>query len=312
MTDLLAFLLRERPATVVVGDVAEWWARAAAVRARFPAPVEQAVAGGFLADRLGFAFASGYEAAVHALVPSIPPGHVAAFSVTEEAGNHPRSIATRLEPAGDGFVLHGKKRWSTMAPFADVIVVIAKAGDDASGRPVLRAVAVERGAPGLVVTPMSGAPFVPEIPHAELVLDGIRVAPSAVLPGDGYADYTKAFRTVEDLHVNAAVLGYLLSVATRSAFPGAVRERLVSLVVAARAIASLGVARPETHVALAGLLAEMAALVTEAEPHWSLVPDAERERWYRDRVLTQVASKARDQRRARAFEALEEEGEGET
>jgi acyl-CoA dehydrogenase len=306
--DVLSFLLRERPALVIADDAAAWWHGTASIRARFARPFERALAMGFVADRVGHAFAGGYQAALQALVPSLPLSGIASFCVTEEGGNHPRSIRTRLEAKAGGYVVTGSKKWSTMAPLADVLVVVATEGSDDAGRPKLRAACIGVGTPGLTVTRMPAPPFVPEVPHAELLLDGVKISASAVLPGDGYADYTKAFRTVEDCHVNAGLVGYLLSVAFRSAWPDPVRERLALLAVAIGAVAGLDSRRAETHVALAGFLAAEAALVAEAEPHWSLVSDAERERWYRDRVLVHVASKAREARRGRAWQDLAGQG----
>jgi hypothetical protein len=194
-----------------------------------------------------------------------------------------------------------------MAPLADVLVVVAKAGAAEDGRPNLKAVVVSRGTPGLTVTTMAPTPFVPEVPHAELSLVGVELGVDAVLTGDGYADYVKPFRTVEDLHVQAAGLGYSLSVAARFGFPVEFRERMVALVLSARSLARVDPRRPETHVALAGLLSEIAEVNVALEPHWASAPDSERERWYRDRVLVQVASKAREKRRERAWERLGEE-----
>jgi hypothetical protein len=140
--------------------------------------------------------------------------------------------------------------------------------------------------------------------HAELRLDGVEVGEDAILPGDGYDEYTKPFRTIEDLHVQAALLGYLASVATRASWPQEFLERLFALIVAARAFAELGPKDAETHVALAGFLAQTAAVAADAEPHWALVSDTERERWYRDRALVGVAGKARATRRERAWQVL--------
>ena len=41
------------------------------------------------------------------------------------------------------------------------------------------------------------AAFVPEISHAEVELDRVKVSDADVLPGDGYDDYLKPFRTIE-------------------------------------------------------------------------------------------------------------------
>jgi alkylation response protein AidB-like acyl-CoA dehydrogenase len=304
MDDLLRFLLRERPAVVAAAGTPAFWASTRGVRARFALPYDRAAAGGRVADRLGYAFASGYEAALHALVPALPEDAVAGFSVTEERGAHPRAVEARLLPADGGYRLTGKKRWATMAPLSDVLVVIAKAGEGSDGRPMLRALRVPKDAPGVTVTEMPQTAFVPEVPHAEIVFDGVLVDETSVLPGDGYADYVKPFRSVEDLHVNAAVLGYLLSVALRNGWSDVLVARATAVLAGGRALAALDPRSAETHVALAGFLDEARALAEEAESSWSQASDSERDRWYRDRVLTQVASKARQQRRERAFADL--------
>ena len=68
------------------------------VRRLPPRRAEQALLGGFDADRVGWAFASGYQAALRALLPELPADAVAAFCVTEESGNRPRDIHTRITP----------------------------------------------------------------------------------------------------------------------------------------------------------------------------------------------------------------------
>jgi acyl-CoA dehydrogenase len=153
---------------------------------------------------------------------------------------------------------------------------------------------------------MPPPPFVPEVSHAELTFARVRIPESAVLSGDGYTDYTKAFRTVEDLHVNAAVLGHFLGMALAHGFPKVVADRLVASLLLARGMAALDPKAPETHVALAGMLAEIATLAADLEPCWQLAGDAAKERWYRDRALVQVAGKARETRRERAWQALDE------
>ena len=92
----------------------------------------------------------------------------AAFCVTETGGNHPRAIETQLV---DGRVT-GKKAWATLADHAAYLLVVARDGSDAAGRPRLRVVRVRRDAPGVTLEP-SVTTFVPEITHARLTLDGV-------------------------------------------------------------------------------------------------------------------------------------------
>jgi hypothetical protein len=152
---------------------------------------------------------------------------------------------------------------------------------------------------------MPATPFIPEVPHAAIELDGVAVDAAAILPGDGYADYLKPFRTVEDIHVNAAIMAYVLSVARRYGFPREAAEQIVAGLVTAQALAALPASAPEVHVVLAGLLSRNARLLDDHAGAWEAVDAAERQRWERDRALFgSVAASVRERRRERAWEAL--------
>ena len=279
MNDLLAALLDPR-----------------ATETKLDAPVDRALAGGARADRLGLAFIAGYTEALRALVPGLTG--VAALCATEEGGAHPRAIATTLA-AGE---LTGRKKWATGANAAATLLVVASTGHDEAGRNRLRVVRVAANAPGVRIE-AAPAPFVPEIQHAEIELDHVRVAEGDVLPGDGYEDYLKPFRSVEDAHVHAALAGYLLGVARRRGWREHV-ERLLALALATREVALADARRAETHVALAGVLELATRQVAELEATWAAAPDEEWQRWLRDRPLLRVAASARAARRERAWEML--------
>jgi acyl-CoA dehydrogenase len=254
--------------------------------------VERAAIGGARADRAGYAMALGYTAALEALVGDAS----ASLCATEEAGNHPRAIQTRLH---DGRVT-GSKKWATLADHATHLLVVATEGIDDAGRPRLRVVRVRKDAPGVTLT-FASAGFIPEIAHARVTLDA---APGDVLPGDGYADYVKPFRTVEDIHVHAAITGYLISVARRHALPQPLIERFAMTVAALVTLGASDPKSPATHIALGGVLASTAATLAELEAAWSAAPSEEWTRWQRDRALFTVAGKARTERLARAWQTL--------
>jgi alkylation response protein AidB-like acyl-CoA dehydrogenase len=100
---------------LVVESLETWWRRHAALAATFEPPVELALVGGFAADRLGYAFASGYAAASRALFPG--SARPAALAATEVGGVHPRAIATRLSERDDGWQLDGEKTFVTLGSF---------------------------------------------------------------------------------------------------------------------------------------------------------------------------------------------------
>ena len=193
-----------------------WWAATAPLRVH-PSTVDRAIAQGFASDRLGMAFAGGYCSAMIAL-GAPDDGTPSALCATEDEGGHPRAIKTRLESGR----VTGTKRFVSFGTFAKHLLVVASEGAS-EGRNRLRVVQV--AASDVTLDPGMELPFVPEVPHASVVLENVA---GQVLPGDGYERYLKPFRTIEDLHVNAAVLAYLLNVGLRFGWSNAAKEDLLA------------------------------------------------------------------------------------
>ena len=279
-------------------DFTSFWTGTRELRERFGRSVHRAIALGFSADRLGFAFLGGYSAALTRVDPTLTVNDLAALCATEDGGGHPRAIRATLVNGR----LTGDKRFVSGGPLATRLLVVASEGTSDDGRPRLRVVRVAPTSPGVTLVPMPELPFVPEVPHASVELRDVEVREGDVLPGDGYADVLKPFRTLEDLHVFAALLGYLWSVARRSAWPEATGERLWAGLTSAAALGDADPRAPGTHLALAGLLSETNALLSAAS--WSDVPAEEAARFARDRPLLKVASAARETRRVKAWQAV--------
>ncbi|MBM7117935.1 acyl-CoA dehydrogenase family protein [Archangium primigenium] len=305
MDELSRFLLSQPPEPPVLDSVDAWWTRHLALALRFSTPVDVAFAGGFSADRLAYAFASGYHSALRALLPGLPREHRYALCATEAQGGHPAAMATRLSgPSGGPWRLEGTKTFVTLGRAADELLVVATEGQDERGRNRLRLVRLDARRAGVSLSDLPPPPFVPELPHAELRLEAVEVRPGEVLPGDGYERFVKPFRTVEDCHVFAAVLGWLLQVARRSGWPDETREGLLALGVMLRGLALAHPAAPETHLALAGAMDLLRGQLEALAPLWERVDVTTRERWERDRLLLQVAGKARAKRRESARDKL--------
>ena len=270
-----------------------------------PSPFARAVRGGAGSDRVAHAFAAGYQAALCALVPSLAADGVATLAASEAGGAHPRAIATRLAARGDAWVLDGRKTFATRADEAQVLLVLAAATAGGEERAALKLVQVRAGAPGLTIVAGAPLPFCPEIQHSSVELASVPVAPSDVLEGDGWADYVRPFRTVEDVHVHAAVLAYVLAVGLRAGWPRPAREELAALLVTLGALAGRPPGDAATHVALAGAVQQARGALDRCEPSWDLVPEAEGTRWRRDRPLLKVAEPARAKRLEAAWSRFE-------
>ena len=288
------------------GTLAEWWARYRVLAEGAGSTIDAAILGGFAGDRMAPAFAAGYQAALRALVPDLPPDSIVSFCVTEKGGGHPRAIATRLSTRGPvSYSISGEKRWATLSADAALLLVVAKAGEDPStGKNLLRVARVAAPAPGLRLVPMPETPFVPEIPHAEVLLDDVEVTETELLPGDGYERYVKPFRTIEDLHVNAAIAGYLVREARLSGAERALVARLASLLAALRELSKSDPTDAAVHVALAGILVALRAIIEDVtEPFQKAAPERYA-RFVRDKAIFGVAESARAQRFERAWEQL--------
>ena len=285
--------------------VSEWWPRHRAIAAGHAETIHQAIAGGFAADRVAWAFASGYQTALHALFPDAPDDRICALCVTEAEGNSPKAIKSSLRRSGDGWILSGSKRWTTLGPDGSLFFVAARDEAASVERPAVKVIKVLSGSPGMSIQAMPPTKFVPEVPHAQLKFENLKIVDTAILPGDGYTKYVKPFRTVEDIHVNAAIVSYLAREAHRLDWPKHWIERAAALLASLRELSRASPSAPETHVTLAGALAIGGGLIAETDAFWEAASsDPAAERWQRDRELLKVAGEIRAQRTQRAWENL--------
>lgn len=265
-------------------------------------PVDSAIAGGFVADRLAYAFAAGYQASLRRLLPSLSSDTIAALCVSEEGGGHPRKIKTTLcktdqkESISPVWEINGRKQFITNADEASRLLIAASAGETPDGKNQIQMIEIERDAPGITVIPMKELPFVPEISHGILLLEGVHVREENLLPGDGYLQYIKPFRTIEDIHVSAAIIGYLFRIAGQYGWPRDIQERCLSIFSGFRFLSAEEPGNPAVHIALGGILHQFARLVDDIEPYWSTVDAVKRTAWIRDRKLLDIAGEARSLR----------------
>lgn len=305
MNPALLASLHAAPPSRPIDDLAAWWALWRGIAAGGGTPASMAVAGGLTADRVGWAFAGGYQAALRALVPDLDADTLAAFCVTEAAGNRPRDIRTTIAPQPDGTLrLDGAKRWTTLGPAGTLLLVVGTwPAASADERPSLKAVRVSVPSHGLTLEAMPPTRFVPEVPHAQVRLDGVQVAASALLPGDGYDAYVKPFRTIEDLHVTLAVLAYLLREARQRRWSAAFAEQLIAAIELLAHLAGEDPRAAATHLALAGALHLAHRLYADAGALWAASPDdPAAQRWARDAPLFEVAGSAHRLRAERAWQ----------
>jgi glutaryl-CoA dehydrogenase len=127
-------------------------------------------------------YAYGDEAQRKHYLPKLATGEwIGCFGLTEpDAGSDPASMKTRAEKVSDGYRLTGTKMWISNAPIADVFVVWAKSGAHDGA---IRGFVLEKGMKGLTAPKIAGKLSLRSSITGEVVMDGVVVPESALLPG---------------------------------------------------------------------------------------------------------------------------------
>ncbi|MEB2453903.1 hypothetical protein Q3369_15550, partial [Listeria monocytogenes] len=83
---------------------------------------------------------------------------------------------------------------------ATTLLVVGRRPAPTDGeRPQLKVATVSTNAAGLVFINKPPIPYAPEIVHTGSRFEGVAPGDAhGLLPGDGYSDYVKPFRTIED------------------------------------------------------------------------------------------------------------------
>lgn len=278
------------PKRLPVADLESWYA-SLLERIGDPAPFELALLGGHLAATPGLAFLAGYQAALRVLWPSAP-WSLGALCVTENKSTRPADMSTRLA----ALTLTGRKDFVTAADAADWLLVAAR--EDEPGQAVRLGLGVVRnGAPGVRIEALPALPLMPDIGHARLYLEH---AHCERLAGDGWDDYVKPFRSIEDLHVLTAVTAWLVGVGQESAWPQPVQLRLLGLLAGCAEVARHCPSAPASHLLLAGLFAQFDSLRGELDAAFAAGPAAWAQLWQRDQGLLSIAGGARRKRLEKA------------
>lgn len=179
---------------------------------------------------------------------------------------------------------------------------LVAARDEAPGQPPrLSMTVVLAGAPGARLEALPALPLMPDVPHSRLLLDG---AHCERLPGDGWDDYVKPFRLLEDVHVLAALGAWLYGVGHECGWPTPLLLRLAGVLGGCAEVARHPVACVGTQAVLAGLFEQFRALEADLDAAFAANASAWEALWQRDRGLLAIANGARKVRLEKALTTL--------
>lgn len=284
-------------------DFDSWLPRWTAVQERHAdcSPFVAGVAAALQADRLAWAFFSGYQAAIRSAFPgALTTAAVAAFCV-QEPGRKVSEVTTTLEEQAGGLLLQGHKGWLLAGPEDFVLFVLARRAGRSKGPGSLAIVSVPFESDGIRRGPVRTQAMVPELAHAEVSFDAVSVPAARVLTGDGYADYGKPFRVREDICVTGCALAYLFAEGQAGEWPAPWAQRCVAAIAGLESCSRLDPDDARTHIVTAGMLSFAGAVIRESEQHWRDDQVAARDRWQRDRSILDLGKEARRQRAIKSW-----------
>ena len=304
--DLAALLIaspRQRKPCETVGDWMPIWQAMQSAHAG-SGPFVAAVASALATDRMAWAFFCGYQGAIQSGFHA-PIGRAGTFCANE-SGRRINEIDTTLSAAQNGaLTLSGHKSWALDGIDDLDLYVLARNGiGPAKGPGSLTIVRLPAHSPGVHRGAAHPLAFIPELPHGPIRFESVSLKASDVLSGDGYTDHARPFALREALFIRACVVACLLSEAGTGAWPTQWRERAMAAIWSLRDLCDMDPRDATTAVLAAGALSLSDDVLREAQQQWTSAQQPARARWQRDAQLLALGQDARNQRTARAWQAL--------
>lgn len=263
-------------------------------------PIDKAIIGGFNCQQFSFAFMAGYQAALEKMFPAIAPNQLKALCVSEEKGGHPKVIQTTLID----HQINGLKTYVTAGSDAAHLLVLCKTDQQVEGRPLLKMVHLPYESDSIEITDFE-VPFMLEVKHGKLTLKDIHITESQILEGDGYSQYTKPFRTLEDICVGVAYQAMLLRQAIDHQWDAAVRDHLLLNIYTLKNFLTLPPLSKETHLLLAAQDQQFESLLPAIELNIANhSPATFKADWAINKKVISLGKKIKQIRRSKAREML--------
>lgn len=264
-------------------------------------PFEKALIGGFCSQQFSFSFLAGYQAALEAMFPGIAdPDRLKALCISEEKGNHPKMIETRLV----NNLISGQKTYITAGTAAEQLFVLCKTPEVDEGRPVLKMVILSPTMEGIQVEHFP-LPILTEVEHGRMTLNDVIISTKQILTGDGYLTYTKPFRTREDIGVGTAYQAMLLRQAMEYGWEEELRDQLMLSLYNLSKFHDMKPLDPQTHLLLTANEKRFLDLLPSIEENISThSPEAFQQDWKTNNKVIAFAKKIKEIRLEKARRVL--------
>ena len=154
----------------------------------------------------------GTEAQKAEWLPRLADGAIAAFALTEpDSGSDSAALKTRAVKDGGDYILNGTKRYITNAPFADLVLVMARTNAEKLPKNAhISSFLVPADTPGVTIGSPDAKMGQQGAQIADVILEDVRVPESALLGGEEGKGFIAAMQSLDNgrLSVAAASAGY--------------------------------------------------------------------------------------------------------
>lgn len=208
-------------------------------------------------------------------------------------------VTTALEVRNRILQLHGQKSWAlTCIEDLTLLVLARRSNGPEKGPGSLVMVRLPSNTVGVCWGASRPQAVVPELAHSEVRFDAVRLTPEQLVTGDGYAEYAKPFRVLEDVFVTGSTLAYLLAEAQSGGWPTTWCQRCIAAIAMLHACAGLDPRDTHAHILVAGSLSFEGDVIQASESNWRAKQVVAHSRWQRDRP---ILSQGKEARRLRAM-----------
>lgn len=145
-------------------------------------------------------------------LPRLAAGEIASFGLTEPgSGSDSAAMQTTAVKSGNGWVLNGTKRYITNAPYAKVVLIMARTNKEALPKNAhVSAFVVPMDTPGISVGSPDKKMGQAGAHIADIIMEDVKLPADAILGGEEGRGFALAMKSLDNgrLSVGAAATGY--------------------------------------------------------------------------------------------------------